>query len=175
MKRRVKLRLGQKVAAILFLLGMSTGTAAWGQAAGPFDTFTLPPCRVMDTRIANPLGPIPANGTRSVLVTGDLTGGGSVNQGGATNCGVPDSATGVFVNVVAVGALAPGHLYVYPFNTPLPLASALNFSTGQTVANGVMVAICTPAVSCGFDLNVTMGPGGAHLVIDITGYLLPTP
>jgi len=156
------------------LLALATGSTAWGQAAGPFDTYTVPPCRVLDTRISNPPGPVPANGTRSILVTGDLTAGGAVNQGGAATCGVPDAATGVFVNVVGVGAQGPGHLTVYPCNAALPVASTLNFTTGQTVANGVLVPICTPAVSCACDLNITMGPAGAHLVIDVSGYLLPT-
>jgi hypothetical protein len=138
-------------------------------------TFTVPPCRVLDTRLSNPLGPVPANGTRSILVAGNLTGGGTVQQGGATNCGVPDAATGVFVNVVAVNAGGPGHLTVYPFGTSLPLASTLNFTTGQTIANGVLVPICAPTVSCALDLNITMGPAAADLVIDVTGYLAPLP
>jgi hypothetical protein len=162
----------------------ATGTANWGtyiaklrltSVVSRIKTFTLPPCRVLDTRLSNPPGPILANGTRSILVAGDLTGGRTVNQGGAPNCGVPDTATGVFINVAAVNAGGPGHLTVYPFNTSLPLASTLNFTTGQTIANGVLVPTCTPAGSCAFDLNITMGPAGAHVVIDVTGYLLPTP
>lgn len=175
MRQRVRLRQSHGVAAIVFLMGLSTSTMASGQAAGPFDTFTVPPCRVLDTRISSSLGPVPANGTRSIFVTGDLTGGGTINQGGASTCQVPDGATGVFVNVVAVNANGLGHLTVYPFGIPLPLASTLNFTTGQTVANGVLVPICTPAASCNFDLNITMGPAEAHLVVDITGYLMPTP
>jgi hypothetical protein len=138
-------------------------------------TFTVPPCRVLDTRISTPPGPILPDGTRSILVAGDLTGGGAVNQGGAANCGVPDTARGVFVNVVAVGAGGPGHLTVYPYSIALPLASTLNFTTGQTIANGVLVPTCTPAGSCAFDLNITMGPASAHVVIDVTGYLALFP
>lgn len=174
MRQRVRLRKSACVVAIALSLGLSTITTAWGQAAGPFDTFTVSPCRILDTRLSSPLGPIPANGTRSILVTGDLTGGGTINQGGAATCGIPDAATGVFINVVAVNAGGPGHLTVYPFGAPLPLAAMLNFTTGQTIANGVLVPTCAPPASCTFDLNVTMGPAGAHLVIDVTGYLLPT-
>ena len=176
MRDQVRLRKSHGVGGVvlLLLMGLLTTATAWGQAAGPFDTFTVPPCRVLDTRLSTPLGPLPANGTRNILVAGDLTAGGTVNQGGATNCGVPDpGATGVFINVVAVNAGGPGHLTIYPFGTSLPLASALNFTTGQTIANGVLVPICTPAASCIFDLSITMGPAGAHVVIDITGYLLP--
>jgi len=174
MKQRGRQGKSHAVVAMAVLMGLSFVGTAWGQAAGPFDTFTVQPCRVLDTRISIPPGPIPANATRSILVVGDLTGGGAINQGGATNCQVPDAAMGVFVNVVAVNASGPGHLTVYPANTTLPVASTLNFTTGQTVANGVLVPICAPAGSCVFDLNITMGPAAAHLVIDITGYLMPT-
>jgi hypothetical protein len=153
----------------------ASSTVTLTGAAPRTKTFTVPPCRVLDTRLSNPLGPISANGTLSILVAGDLTGGGTVNQGGAANCGVPDAVTGVFVNVVAVNARGPGHLTVYPFNTALPLASTLNFTTGQTIANGVLVPTCTLAVSCAFELNITMGPAAADLVIDVAGYLAPVP
>ena len=175
MKQRVTRRKSHAVVAIAISVGLLVNGTAWGQAAGPFDTFTVPPCRVLDTRLSDPAGPIPANGTRSILAVGDLTAGGTINQGGATTCQVPDAAMGVFINVVAVNASGPGHLTVYPYNTALPLASTLNFTTGQTIANGVLVPICTPAASCPFDLNITMGPAAAYLVIDITGYLMPTP
>ena len=175
MKHQVRLEKGHGVARVLLLISLLTIPSGWGQAAGPFDTFTVPPCRVLDTRISTPPGPIPGDGTRSILVAGDLTGGGTVNQGGAANCGVPDAATGVFINVVGVNAGGPGHLTVYPFNISLPLASTLNFTTGQTIANGVLVPTCTPAGSCAFNLNITMGPAAAHVVIDVTGYLMLTP
>lgn len=174
LRHRSRLRTRHAAAAILLLMGLTTPTA-WGQSAGPFDTFTVPPCRVLNTKKSNPLGPIPANGTLRILVAGDLTGGGTVNQGGAANCGVPDAATGVFVNVIAVNAGGPGYLTVYPFNTSLPPAGTLYFTTGQKIANGALVPTCTPAGSCAFDVNITMGPAKAHMMIDITGYLLPTP
>ena len=88
---------------------------------------------------------------------------------------MPENATAVYINVVAVQPQAPGHLTVYACNTPLPLASVLNFTTGQTIANGVLVPMCSPAASCECDLNITMGPAGAHVVIDVTGYLAPLP
>ncbi|HXJ81898.1 MAG TPA: hypothetical protein VMS64_24840 [Candidatus Methylomirabilis sp.] len=180
-----------RVAMLVLLAGLAVNTTAWGQAAGPFDTFTVTPCRVLDTRVASglpllsppgpsgtvggPLAPIPAGGYLPIIVNGDLTAGGTVHQGGMPNCNVPDNAMGAFVNVVAVNAGGAGWLTVYPSNTNLPNASTLNFSTGQTVANGILVPVCTPANSCLKDLNINMGPfAGAHVVVDITGYLMPT-
>jgi hypothetical protein len=58
-----------------------------------------------------------------------------------------------------------------------PLASTLNFSVGQTIANGVLIPICDEDViaTCDADFTVTMGPASADIVIDVTGYLRPTP
>jgi hypothetical protein len=132
-------------------------------------TFTVPPCRVLDTRLASPPGPIGGAAARNLRVVGPL---GSTGQGGAADCGVPSGASGVFINVIAVGGAGPGHLTVYPASFDPPLASTLNFSTGN-VANGVVVPICVPFAACGADLTIQMGPSAAHVVIDVTGYLAP--
>ncbi|HXJ78187.1 MAG TPA: hypothetical protein VMS64_05840, partial [Candidatus Methylomirabilis sp.] len=100
----------------------------------------------------------------------------TVNQGGAALCGVPDTAMAVFANVVAVNASGPGHLTVYPFGIAPPLISTVNFMTGETIANGVLIATCSQgAASCAFDLDITMGPAGADVIIDVSGYLAPPP
>ena len=158
-------------------LGTPNGTSAFGPklAAARSKTFTVQPCRVLDTRLSTPPGPIPAFATRSVLVAGDLTQAGTVNQGGAATCGVPATATGAYVNVIAVTAAGPGYLTVYPFGASLPVASTVNFATGQTIANGVLVPICTPSASCPFHLNVSIGPAATDVVIDVNGYLVPSP
>ncbi len=133
-------------------------------------TYTVPPCRVLDTRFSSPPGPIGGAAARDVRVVGPL---GSTTQGGAPDCGVPTGATGVHINVVAVGAAGPGHLTAYPAGSALPLASTINFSTGDTVANGVLLPVCVPFASCAADLTIQMGPSAAHVVIDVTGYLAP--
>ena len=138
--------------------------------ASGFKSFTVTPCRLVDTRLSG--GAIPANGFRSFLAAGPLR-----NQGGAADCAVPSGpAKAVYINVVAVGPSGPGYLTVHPYPLPVPLASTLNFSAGQTIANGVLVPICdTSAFTCTADFTVTMGPSAADLVIDITGYLGPKP
>jgi hypothetical protein len=153
------------------LLGALCQMVAPTWAGGPYDAFSVPPCRIVDTRLVG--GAIPASESRSFFTTGSFT-----SQGGQTTCGIPfGSAKAVFFNIVAVGPSAPGHLTVYPYPLQLPLASTLNFDTGQTIANGVLVPICdTAAVDCTpADFTVTMGPASANIVIDVTGYLQPTP
>jgi hypothetical protein len=150
--------------AALLLMTMPLGQEA--HATGN-QFFTITPCRAVDTRIAG--GAIPANGSRSFYVVGNLTG-----QGGQSTCGIPSGATGVFLNAVAVAPSAPGHLTIYPWPGPLPSTSTLNFTTGQTVANGALIPICdSSTTTCSADLTVTMGPASAHIVIDVTGYIAP--
>jgi hypothetical protein len=60
----------------------SGGGATRAGAGGPYDTFTVPPCRIVDTRIVG--GPLPASGSRDFHVTGSFP-----SQGGQTNCRVP--------------------------------------------------------------------------------------
>ncbi len=170
MDHRMRPTGGRGVAAGLVLGALAMTCGASVEAAGPYDTFTLPPCRVLDTRFSAPPGPIGGALSRDVRVVGPL---GSTTQGGAFDCGVPSGATGVFINVVAVGAAGPGHLTIYPFGSPLPLASSLNFTTGQTIANGVLVPVCTPFAACAAELTIQMGPAAADVVIDITGYVAP--
>ncbi len=160
---------GRGVVAGFALAALAMTFGASVQAAGPYDTFTLPPCRALDTRLSSPPGPIGGALARDVRVVGPLGG----SQGGAFDCGVPSGATGVFINVVAVGAAGPGHLTVYPSGSTLPLASSINFTTGQTIANGLLVPVCTPFAACAADVTIQMGPAAAHVVIDITGYVAP--
>jgi hypothetical protein len=164
-RRFIRSSLGAAVA-----LAAASALASPSFAGGPYDTFTVPPCRIVDTR--NVGGAISGNGSRHFLVAGTFE-----SQGGSTDCGVPFvAAKGVFINIVAASPSGHGHLTVYPYPLPLPLASTLNFSPGQNIANGVMVPICDPDVSdCEFDFTVTMGPAATHVVIDVTGYLQPTP
>ncbi|HXJ79786.1 MAG TPA: hypothetical protein VMS64_14030, partial [Candidatus Methylomirabilis sp.] len=133
-------------------------------------TFTVPPCRLLDTRATG--GPIPANGTRSFVVAGPLSG-----QGGSTNCQVPrGSAKAVYVNVVAVNPAGAGHLTLYPYASLLPVASTVNFGAQQTIANGVLMPICdTTTQTCNYDLTITMGPAASDVIVDVSGYLATPP
>jgi hypothetical protein len=169
-----------RLSTLVGLLVASAAGAAWGQGAGPFDAFTVVPCRVLDTRFATPQNPVNNGQTKAVAVAGNLA---TFQQGGASNCGIPDAARGVFVNVVAIAPTSGGHLTVFPYHpTPqVPLASTINFGVGQTIANGVLIPICDPgSTACHFDLLVNAVMVGSathsvHILMDVTGYLLPTP
>jgi uncharacterized repeat protein (TIGR01451 family) len=126
-------------------------------AAGPIPDnrfYTVPPCRVVDTRTAGL--PLSANTTRAFTVAG--------------LCAVPADARAVAVNLVAVNPGDFGNLRLYPTGVPVPLASALNFVAGRTRANNAVVPL---GIGGAVDVRCDMPPGSAaslHFVLDVYGY-----
>jgi hypothetical protein len=121
----------------------------------------LVPYRIIDTRSGPyPVGQaapaqVPANHTVAVQVAG--TGGPN---------GVPASgAEAVVLNVTVTNPRGPSYLTVYPTGQPLPNASNLNFTGGQTVPNRVMV----PLGSNG-QVNIYNGLNATDVVVDVNGY-----
>jgi hypothetical protein len=121
--------------------------------------YTLPPCRVADTR--NPVGPwggpaLAANSARTFPVSG--------------LCDVPPTATAVAVNVTVVDPTDEGNLRLYPAGSPAPAASAINFSAGKTRANNAVVFLGADGQ---IDVRCDMPPGSTgqtHFLFDVMGY-----
>ncbi|MEU4353748.1 hypothetical protein [Streptomyces virginiae] len=120
---------------------------------------TLSPARLLDTRAG--LGragtaPVPAGGEVSLQVAG--------------RSGVPQSGVkAVVLNVTVTDPKSDGHLTVWPSGTTRPDSSNLNWTTGRTVPNQVVVPV-------GADGKVNLrnaGWGTAHLIADIFGYYAP--
>jgi uncharacterized protein YkwD len=114
---------------------------------------TVVPARLLDTR----------SGTGGWV--GVLASGQSISLPVAGVAGVPSTATGVVLNVTVTNAMSDGYLTVYPCGGAVPLASNLNFTAGQTVANLVTVRTGTNGSVCFYSF------GRAAVVADITGYL----
>jgi hypothetical protein len=125
----------------------------------PTRFYTLPPCRLADTR--NPVGPsggpaLGANSTRNFPVTG--------------LCNVPSTAVAVVLNATAVGPTDSGNLRLFAQGGALPNASALNFAAGRTRANNAVVPL---GAGGGLGVRCDMAPGSSgstHFVLDVTGY-----
>jgi hypothetical protein len=122
----------------------------------PGDGFTaLTPTRVVDSRPATQVGPFAtpwgATTTRTVQVAG--------------TAGVPADATAVVVNATATGTTAGSFLTLWPSGQSRPLASNLNWSPGQTIANAV-----TAKVGANGSIDVYNNLGNADVVLDIVGY-----
>lgn len=125
-----------------------------GGATGSY--VPLPPARITDTRSGSgepnagkTLGP---SSTLTVQVTG--------------KGGVPSSGVGAVVaNVTATGTTATGYLTAYPTGASRPLASNLNWVSGATVANRVIVPVGTNG-----QIEIYNAQGRANVVVDVTGY-----
>lgn len=122
----------------------------------PARFYTIEPCRIVDTRNAN--GPYggPAIGAQSAR-TFTLAG----------TCGIPSTATAVVLNVTVIGASSGGSFTLYPSALPVPTASSVSFSAGQTRANfGIF------GVDSAGQMNVFCGQasGTANVILDAAGY-----
>ncbi len=131
--------------------------AACRPGPGPSTSFyTLPPCRLVDTR--NAAGPsggpaLQPHAQRTFVLAGA--------------CGVPATARALALNVTVVGPTAAGDLRLFPADQPTPNASTQNFGPNQTRANSALIPLSgdTGAVKVQSD-----SAGTVHLVLDVTGY-----
>ncbi|MFE3560241.1 PKD domain-containing protein [Streptomyces sp. NPDC059193] len=118
---------------------------------------SLPPTRFADTR--------EGRGTAKSQIAGQ----GAIGVQIAGVGGVPKGATAVSLNVTATNPREAGHLTVYPSGQTAPTASSLNFTSGQTVANSVIVPV-------GPDGRIMVRNGswqGTDVIIDVNGYYAP--
>jgi hypothetical protein len=141
-------------------LGYDGPTGVGSPGAPPTQAVYAPkdPFRVADTR--------PASG--KPLQGQSLGAGRSDNVPIVGVDGVPANATAVVLNVTTTNCTAPSYITAYPGGTSVPLASNLNFTAGQTIANLVTVPI---------GLNGGVGiynhSGRADVIVDLEGYFVP--
>lgn len=81
---------------------------------------------------------------------------------------VPANATAAVLNVTAADGTAPSYITAYPGGTSVPLASNLNFRTGQTIANLVTVPI-----GANGGVGIYNHSGRADVIVDLEGYFVP--
>ena len=120
----------------------------------------ITPCRVMDTR------PAPDNvGTRSTPLTAQETH--TISVLGANGlCTVPLDASSVAMNVTAVNPSDASFLTVFPADAARPLASSLNWVTGQ----GATPNAVTSDVSADGKISFFNNAGNVDVIADIVGY-----
>ncbi|MGW6785886.1 hypothetical protein [Streptomyces sp. NPDC054987] len=91
--------------------------------------------------------------------------GGTVTLQVAGTSTIPASGvTAVVLNVTATDPTTDSHVSVYPNGTTRTSASNLNFTTGQTIPNLVIVPVVNGRVS--FYNNA----GAVDLIADVAGY-----
>lgn len=145
-----------------FVVGlMLTGgvLAAAGQGAAPVLAAStggayqpVTPTRLLDTRGHG--GPLGAGASLTLRVAGTPE--------------VPAGATAVALNVTATNTTSSGYLTLYPAGEAAPLASNLNWSAGETVANLAIVP-----VGSGGSVTIRNARGSTQVVVDLQGYFAP--
>lgn len=168
-KRALSAFPGDSLAAVP--VGMSA--EALGDTTGDLVFTPVPPCRIIDTRLAG--GVLAAGTTRDFFVAGSF---GFAGQGGLNGgCGIPfGPATAVVINFIAVNATGGGNLRAFPVGSPVPNASIVNYALvpGLNIANGLVQPICNPALSfCALDLTIRADVSATHVVADVLGYFAP--
>ena len=162
---------------LVLLAGLFAGAGTAAADTAHLVYTQVPPCRIIDTRVAG--GSLAPGAPRDFRVTGT----GLQAQGGdALGCNVPQGrATSAIINFVAVNAVGPGNLRAWAYSEPAaapPNASIINYTTvaGLNIANAVAVPLCNET-PCSFDLKVQADGSGTQLVADVVGYFerLPNP
>jgi hypothetical protein len=120
----------------------------WFEPAAPGGYVPLTPARLLDTRLGS--GQVGAGRMLRVPVT--------------ATAGVPTTGLdAVAINVTVDQPSGPGFVTVFPCGGAAPLASNLNYATGQVVANVATAPVVDGAV-CVFTWAAT------HVIVDVSGY-----
>ncbi len=116
---------------------------------------TMPPERLLDTRIGlgSPTAPIGPDRTLAVTIGGRAR--------------IPREATAVVLNVTATNVAAHSFITVWPYGGDMPATSNLNLAPGQTIANLVICRL-------GADGALSIGNpiGTCDVIADALGYFV---
>jgi hypothetical protein len=118
--------------------------------------YTLPPCRLIDTRqpaAANGGPALAPQSTRAFFASG--------------SCGVPPWARSISANVTVANAAAAGSLNLFANDQIPPATSVISFDAGQVRANNAIIAL---ASGSGAISAANSSPGTVDLIIDVNGY-----
>ncbi len=119
--------------------------------AGPLDFYTVPLCRLADTRPAAAL----THGVRRTITA-------------SGTCGIPPEARALVVNLTVVAPTGPGDLVAWPAGSPLPETTNLTFTTGALRSAYGLVELSEDGA---IDLQSRSTTAGqVHVVVDVTGY-----
>ncbi len=125
----------------------------WAQAA---NFYTVPPCRLLDTRDPGGAfgGPsLSFNASRPFTFAG--------------RCGIATDAVAISANLTITAPSALGFVTAYPASTVRPITSQLNYKAGQTRTNNSILAL---GPGGGVEIYLGQSSGAAHLIVDVNGY-----
>jgi hypothetical protein len=121
-----------------------------------FNFYTLPPCRVLDTRNP-PNSALPFNAPTQVAVAG--------------TCGIPTTAKSVTFNVTTVLPSSDVNVQIYPGNQPPPPGTNVNSTrAGHVRAAMGLLTLATNGTGTVTVLPTASVAGSTNLILDATGY-----
>ena len=118
--------------------------------------FSLPPCRLIDTR--RPEEPIGGPALQATAIRAFPASG---------FCDIPPTARAISVNVTVVQPAVPGHLTLFPSGAAVPTTSTINYTAHQTRANNAIILLDSFG---NFDARCGQTTGTVHLIVDVNGY-----
>lgn len=122
----------------------------------PLDLYTLTPCRLLDTRLAED-GPALSSGTAEVFIL----------QGA---CGVPATARALAVNVTVVQGAGPGFLTFYPGDGTRATSATITFNPQEVRSNNAILGLAANGSGTLSVYPFVGGGGTVHLILDVVGY-----
>jgi hypothetical protein len=151
------------------ILAVSTASAA-----GPFQFYSVTPCRIVDTR---------GNGFTGVFGPPSLSSGQPRSFPVTGQCTIPSDAKAVALNVTVVSPTLEGFIKIWPANLPQPPVSTINFVANEpAIANGAIVPLALDNQGntvAGNQISLVYGTavagGHAQLILDVTGYFKTAP
>ena len=172
-------------------LGVSTDGTLWSTgndpASGAFADFVrtgsnstivypFAPVRMLETR------PEQAGGKAGILNPSVLNAQGFLPAGQTLHLSLDSLLVwgwAVFANITVIAGGQTGYLAAYPSGTPLPLASNVNFTPGQVVANFAAIGVGTygspPAAGSALNAISIYVNAPAKVIIDIAGAVVNYP
>jgi hypothetical protein len=130
------------------------------------------PCRLFNTLVAG--GALAPNVVRTFGVADNSN---FAAQGGDGPCGIPSDPAAVAINFTAVIPSGPGDVRAFPYGSPVPNASIVNYTNvpNLNLANSTILTVCF-GCGAGLDIQVRADVNGTHLIGDAQGYFAaPTP
>jgi hypothetical protein len=118
----------------------------------------LPPCRVLDTRLASA-----PTGLGAPALQPNVRRGFAV----ANVCGIPSGAVSISANLTVTNVAAQGELVVFPADAGLPVASSISFRPGYTRANNALVYLSATGSIFSVFNNC---PAPVDFILDVNGY-----
>ena len=148
------------------VLHSGPSTALLGSTTADLVYTPLAPCRIADTRnVGGPISGGFSRGFKGYSATNFAAQGGT----SSSNCGIPQNPSALMINIAAPASTHGGYLTVWPYATTMPLASNLDYKTGDLANNEIAAKMTIGNATDDFSVYAN---GTTNVVIDVVGYFM---